>query len=237
LTLGKHFIDPKRSEIQVFPCTMQIALFWPKLLPALFLTKSWYPCPFEILAGALVTLFYFVLSSQSVTVVKFIISGAVGSGLLQMQLVHLFRTGFETVLLFQPARRYWYKMYARAKKASSQNAKGVGRHPTQPVQCKAANRLSASSTAGKKQASHPIPISQVGTTAKTATPGASSSATRRAHEPAHMSCMSQRNQTKLKTGLKRHEIISAALSSKVDVEYPSLAKIVRIFTSSTFTGM
>jgi hypothetical protein len=38
---GKHFIDPKRSEIlsvvQVFPCTMQIALFWPKLIPALFL--------------------------------------------------------------------------------------------------------------------------------------------------------------------------------------------------------
>jgi hypothetical protein len=40
---GKHFIDPKRSEIlsvfQVFPCTMQITLFWPKLLPALFLEK------------------------------------------------------------------------------------------------------------------------------------------------------------------------------------------------------
>jgi hypothetical protein len=33
---GKHFIDPKSSEIlsifQVFPCTTQIALFWPKLL-------------------------------------------------------------------------------------------------------------------------------------------------------------------------------------------------------------
>jgi hypothetical protein len=41
--MGKHFIDPKMSEIssvfQVFPCTMQIALFWPKLLPALFLKK------------------------------------------------------------------------------------------------------------------------------------------------------------------------------------------------------
>jgi hypothetical protein len=41
--MGKHFIDPKRSEIlsvfQVFPCTMQIALFWPKLLPVLFFKK------------------------------------------------------------------------------------------------------------------------------------------------------------------------------------------------------
>jgi hypothetical protein len=54
--MGKHFIDPKSSEIlsifQVFPCTTQIALFWPKLLPALFL-KPRYPCPFEILAEAL----------------------------------------------------------------------------------------------------------------------------------------------------------------------------------------
>jgi hypothetical protein len=37
---GKHFIDPKSSEMlsifQVFACTMQIALFWQKLLPALF---------------------------------------------------------------------------------------------------------------------------------------------------------------------------------------------------------
>jgi hypothetical protein len=48
--LGKHFIDPKRSEIlSVFPCTTQIALFWPKLLPAFSsrrldipaLLKSW----------------------------------------------------------------------------------------------------------------------------------------------------------------------------------------------------
>jgi hypothetical protein len=55
--MGKNFIDPKGSEIlsvfQVFPCTTQIALFWPKLLPALFLKKLWYPCPFEILAEAL----------------------------------------------------------------------------------------------------------------------------------------------------------------------------------------
>jgi hypothetical protein len=55
--MGKYFIDPKRSEIlsifKVFPCTTQIALFWPKLLPALFLKKPGYPCPFEILAEAL----------------------------------------------------------------------------------------------------------------------------------------------------------------------------------------
>jgi hypothetical protein len=47
----------KSSEIlsifQVFPCTTQIALFGPKLLPALFLKKPWYPCPFEILEEAL----------------------------------------------------------------------------------------------------------------------------------------------------------------------------------------
>jgi hypothetical protein len=45
--MGKHFIDPKRSEIlsifQVFPCTTQIALFWPKLLHALFLKKDLIP--------------------------------------------------------------------------------------------------------------------------------------------------------------------------------------------------
>jgi hypothetical protein len=40
------------SIFQVFPCMMQIALFWPKLLPALFL-KPRYPCPFEILEEAL----------------------------------------------------------------------------------------------------------------------------------------------------------------------------------------
>jgi hypothetical protein len=54
--MGKHFIDPKSSEIlsifQVFPCTTQIALFWPKLLPALFLKKPRYLCPFEILEEA-----------------------------------------------------------------------------------------------------------------------------------------------------------------------------------------
>jgi hypothetical protein len=41
--MGKHFIDPKSSEILsiflVVPFTTQIALFWPKLLPALFLKK------------------------------------------------------------------------------------------------------------------------------------------------------------------------------------------------------
>jgi hypothetical protein len=56
--MGKHFIDPKSSEFcpifQVFPCTTQIALFWPKLLPALFLKKPWYACPFEILGETLV---------------------------------------------------------------------------------------------------------------------------------------------------------------------------------------
>jgi hypothetical protein len=55
--MGKHFIYPKSSKIlsvfQVFPCTTQITFFWPKLLPALFLKKPWYPCPFEILAEAL----------------------------------------------------------------------------------------------------------------------------------------------------------------------------------------
>jgi hypothetical protein len=39
--MGKHFIDPKSSEIlsifQVFPCMTQIARFWPKLHA---------PCPF-----------------------------------------------------------------------------------------------------------------------------------------------------------------------------------------------
>jgi hypothetical protein len=44
--MGKHFIDPKTSEIlsifQVFPCTTQIALFWPKLLPALEETLNAY---------------------------------------------------------------------------------------------------------------------------------------------------------------------------------------------------
>jgi hypothetical protein len=45
--MGKQFIDPKSSEIlsifQVFPCTTQIALFWPKLLPALV-----FPCTTQI---------------------------------------------------------------------------------------------------------------------------------------------------------------------------------------------
>jgi hypothetical protein len=55
--MGKHFIGPKSSEIlsifQVFHCTMQIAVYWPKLLPDLFLKKPWYPSPFEMLAEAL----------------------------------------------------------------------------------------------------------------------------------------------------------------------------------------
>jgi hypothetical protein len=55
--MRKFFIDPKSSEIlsifQVFHCTAQIALFWPKLLPAVFLKKPWYPCPFEILEETL----------------------------------------------------------------------------------------------------------------------------------------------------------------------------------------
>jgi hypothetical protein len=70
--MGKHFIDPKSSEIlsifQVFPCTTQIALFWPKLLPALFLKKPWYPCPFEILAEALsLYLGWVIILAQSFT--------------------------------------------------------------------------------------------------------------------------------------------------------------------------
>jgi hypothetical protein len=49
--MEKHFIDPKRNEIlsvfQVFPCTMQLPFFGPKLLPAIFLN-------FEILAESLI---------------------------------------------------------------------------------------------------------------------------------------------------------------------------------------
>jgi hypothetical protein len=57
--LFKKFMIPSPSGSHlkclkwVFPCTTQIALFWPKLLPALFLKKPWYPCPFEILEEAL----------------------------------------------------------------------------------------------------------------------------------------------------------------------------------------
>jgi hypothetical protein len=44
-----------KNYFQVFPFTMQKMPFsWPKLLPALFLKKPCYPCPFEILAEALV---------------------------------------------------------------------------------------------------------------------------------------------------------------------------------------
>jgi hypothetical protein len=56
--MGKHFNETKRSEILcVFPCTMQIAHFFGqnRLLPAPFLKKHWYPCPFENLAEALDT--------------------------------------------------------------------------------------------------------------------------------------------------------------------------------------
>jgi hypothetical protein len=56
--MGKHFIDPKSSEIlkifKVFPCMTQIALFCQKRLPALFLKKPRYPCPFEIMEEALI---------------------------------------------------------------------------------------------------------------------------------------------------------------------------------------
>jgi hypothetical protein len=48
--MEKIFIDPKSSEIltifQVFPCTTQIALFWPKLLPALSLRSLDIPALF-----------------------------------------------------------------------------------------------------------------------------------------------------------------------------------------------
>jgi hypothetical protein len=42
--MGKYFIDPKRSEIlSVFPCTMQIALSWPKLLLPFSLRRLEFP--------------------------------------------------------------------------------------------------------------------------------------------------------------------------------------------------
>jgi hypothetical protein len=41
-----------RHKLPFFWPKLLPALFWPKLLPALFL-KTWYPCPFEILAEAL----------------------------------------------------------------------------------------------------------------------------------------------------------------------------------------
>jgi hypothetical protein len=53
--MGKHFIDPKRGEIRsVFKVVRRkLPFFGPKLLPALFIKKPRYPCPFEILAEAL----------------------------------------------------------------------------------------------------------------------------------------------------------------------------------------
>jgi hypothetical protein len=45
------------SELQMvfkfFLATIQIAIFSPKLIPALFLKNPRHPCPFEILAEAL----------------------------------------------------------------------------------------------------------------------------------------------------------------------------------------
>jgi hypothetical protein len=51
--MEKHFIDPKSSEFcpffKFFLVQHKLPFFWPKLLPALFLKKPRYPCPFEIL--------------------------------------------------------------------------------------------------------------------------------------------------------------------------------------------
>jgi hypothetical protein len=56
-TYGKHFIDPKSSEFcpffKFFLVQRKLPFFWPKLLPALFLKKPRYPCPFEILEETL----------------------------------------------------------------------------------------------------------------------------------------------------------------------------------------
>jgi hypothetical protein len=41
--MGKHVIDPKSSEISR---TTQIALFWPKLFPVLFLKEALISLPF-----------------------------------------------------------------------------------------------------------------------------------------------------------------------------------------------
>jgi hypothetical protein len=38
---------------------MQIAFFWPKLRPALFLKKPGYPCPFEILEETLIEITFY----------------------------------------------------------------------------------------------------------------------------------------------------------------------------------
>jgi hypothetical protein len=55
--MGKHFIYPKSSEFcpffKFFLLRRKLPFFWPKLLPALFLKKPRYPCPFEILEETL----------------------------------------------------------------------------------------------------------------------------------------------------------------------------------------
>jgi hypothetical protein len=57
--MGKHFIDPKSSDFcpffKFFFVRRKLPFFWPKLLPALFLKKPRYPCPFEILEETLGT--------------------------------------------------------------------------------------------------------------------------------------------------------------------------------------
>jgi hypothetical protein len=57
--MGKHFIDPKSSEFyqffKFFLVRRKLPFFLAKkLLPALFLKKPRYPCPFEILEETLV---------------------------------------------------------------------------------------------------------------------------------------------------------------------------------------
>jgi hypothetical protein len=55
--MGKHFIDPKSSEIlSIF----RKLPFFGQNCP-LFLKKPWYPCPFEILEE---TLYIYVLMKQ-----------------------------------------------------------------------------------------------------------------------------------------------------------------------------
>jgi hypothetical protein len=48
--IGKHFIDPKSSEIlsifQIFPCTTQIALFLAKTAPCPFPYEALISLPF-----------------------------------------------------------------------------------------------------------------------------------------------------------------------------------------------
>jgi hypothetical protein len=48
--MGKHFIDPKRSEIlsvlNFFPCTTQIAIFYAKTAPCPFPQEALIALPF-----------------------------------------------------------------------------------------------------------------------------------------------------------------------------------------------